>query len=178
MSNFKPGWYLLYTRPRFEKKVAIELARLNTTCFLPTTKKLRIWWDRKKYIDEPLFPSYVFVCLKSNHDFHNSVNVPGVLGFVRTGKHIQIVNDRIVNNLMILMNQSSELEVSSSDFHIGQELVIRQGPLAGLYCEVIRINNKQKLLVRVGLLQRSVVLNIGADDLIPVYGDDCISIRQ
>lgn len=166
---------MVYTRPRAEKKVAFELNRSKIKAFLPTVKTLRIWWDRKKYVDEPLFPSYVFVYLNNNLDYHNSACVPGVLDFVRTGKHIQMVADTVVNNLMILTCHSNELEVSSVNFMIGQQLVIGHGPLTGLQCEIVRIDNKRKLLVRVDLLQRNVLLNISADHLIPLSKLDLLS---
>ena len=63
MSQFKVGWYLIYTKPHHEKKVYTRLLERNINAFLPLTKRLRSWNDRKKYIDEPLFPSYVFIYL-------------------------------------------------------------------------------------------------------------------
>jgi transcriptional antiterminator RfaH len=59
MKNLFAGWYLLYTKPRHEKKVSAALTEASVNSYLPTAKKLRTWCDRKKYIDEPLFPSYV-----------------------------------------------------------------------------------------------------------------------
>ena len=54
-------WYALYTRARCEKKVTMRLNELDIKSFLPMQKVLRIWSDRKKYLEQPLFPSYVFV---------------------------------------------------------------------------------------------------------------------
>ena len=68
MNNFLKGWYLIYTRPRHEKKVFLQLTEMKVRSLLPTTKKLRTWHDRKKYIDEPLFPSYIFVYLEDKYN--------------------------------------------------------------------------------------------------------------
>ena len=54
-------WYALYTRPRVEKRVASILEEKEIRAFLPTRSVMRQWSDRKKVVEEPLFPSYVFV---------------------------------------------------------------------------------------------------------------------
>jgi hypothetical protein len=48
MNTFRIGWYLIYTRPQHEKKVYSQLSTLKIDSFLPLTRKLRIWHDRKK----------------------------------------------------------------------------------------------------------------------------------
>ncbi len=54
-------WYALYTRPRHEKAVAEQLERHRIEVFLPLREVLSRWKDRKKLVQRPLFPSYVFV---------------------------------------------------------------------------------------------------------------------
>ncbi len=48
-------WYLLYTNPRAEKKVALELQKKGFEVFLPLQRTLKVWSDRKKWVEEPLF---------------------------------------------------------------------------------------------------------------------------
>jgi hypothetical protein len=59
MQAFKKGWYVAYTKPRHERTAVYSLQKAGIGSFLPLTKKLRIWSDRKKYVEEPLFPSYL-----------------------------------------------------------------------------------------------------------------------
>src|SRR5688500_10904022 len=54
-------WYAVYTRPRWEKKVAAALSKSEIENYCPLNKVERRWSDRKKIIEEPLFTSYVFV---------------------------------------------------------------------------------------------------------------------
>ena len=54
-------WYAVYTRPRWEKKVASLLTKKKIENFCPLNKVVRQWADRKKTVYEPLFTSYVFV---------------------------------------------------------------------------------------------------------------------
>jgi transcriptional antiterminator RfaH len=74
MNNFSSAWYVIYTRPRHEKRVVEHLAQLNIETFLPCIVTLRKWHDRKKYLEVPLFPSYVFVYLKTAQEYFDSLN--------------------------------------------------------------------------------------------------------
>src|SRR5262245_50039934 len=64
-SDTKKQWYALYTRARWEKKVADHLEKGKFQVYCPVNKIQRQWADRKKVILEPLFTSYVFVCVSS-----------------------------------------------------------------------------------------------------------------
>ena len=62
----EPKWYAVYTKPRWEKKVAELLARQGMEQYCPLNKVQRQWSDRKKTIEEPLFKSYVFIHVKED----------------------------------------------------------------------------------------------------------------
>ncbi|MEO5562061.1 MAG: UpxY family transcription antiterminator, partial [Chitinophagaceae bacterium] len=165
---FKKGWYVIYTKSRHEKRVTHKLAELEIIFFLPITKQLRKWSDRKKYIDLPLFPSYIFVYLDDMNDYYNSLSIPGVLCYVRFGGEIACVSEAVINNLKLLAGKELEIEIGSEYFQPGQQVVIRQGILTGLSCEFVRYNNKEKFLVRVNLLQRNILVTIPSGHLMPV----------
>ena len=165
MKNFNTGWYLLYTKPRHERKVSTALTEASVNIYLPTAKKLRTWCDRKKYIDEPLFPSYVFVHLNSMHDYLTSLNTEGALYFVRFGKEIARINQSIIDDIKLIVGKGTDIEVTPEYFSLGQKLVIHQGPLTGLTCEVVQYNGREKLLVRVHLLQRNILLTLPPNNL-------------
>ena len=62
-------WYALYTEPRHEKKVADRLLKLGVEVYCPLVTQIKQWSDRKKKVEVPLLPSYVFVKLEdSNRD--------------------------------------------------------------------------------------------------------------
>lgn len=159
MNNFKSGWYLIYTKPRHEKKVHTRLNELKVTSFLPMKKEVSTWHDRKKIIDKPLFPSYVFIYLNGMKDYYDGMDADGTLYYVKTGKQIVRVGDEIVDNIKLAV-QSTDIEVSANNFQPGHKLIITQGALTGLSCEVVEYESSQKLLVRVDLLQRNVLLTM------------------
>ena len=55
------SWYAVYTKPKWEKKVAELLARKGIEHYCPLNRVLKQWHDRKKWVEEPLLTSYVFV---------------------------------------------------------------------------------------------------------------------
>jgi transcriptional antiterminator RfaH len=160
MNIFRKGWYLIYTKPRHEKKVYTQLAEMNIESLLPMTQKLRTRQNTRRYVAEPLFPSYVFIYLEDKQNYFRGIDLEGALYYVRTGKEIARVNEEVIQNVRLITSHGHDLEVSELRFVPGQKLVIKQGPFTGLACEVVHINNKEKLLVRVDLLQRNLLLNI------------------
>lgn len=165
-NKFRVGWYLIYTKPRHEKKVHARLTELAVNSFLPIRKTLRTWHDRRKVIDEPLFPSYVFIYLNDMQHYYNGMEVEGALYYVKIGKEMARVSDSVVNSIKIATQHEKDIEVSDTFFQPGHKLVISQGALSGLTCEVVENNNRQKLLVRVDLLQRNILLTLPEDHLV------------
>lgn len=168
MGHFSPGWYVIYTMPCHEKKVHFRLTELSIVGFLPTKKTLRTWHDRKKYVDEPLFPSYLFVFLKDLRNYYEGNAVEGVLSYVRIGKDLARVNESVINDIKLVTEKGSDIEVTKEQFLPGRKLVIGKGPLTGLSCEVVEVNKRELLLVRVNLLQRNVLLTLPRESLMTV----------
>jgi transcriptional antiterminator RfaH len=168
MSHFNEGWYLIYTKPKHEKRVAENLTDANLTYLLPTIKKLRVWSDRRKYIDTPLFPSYVFAYLKNMEDYYQGLNAEGALYFVKFDKKVVRVKETIIDSIRLLVDQGTDIEVNNDYFRPGQQLQIYEGPLTGLTGEVVQVNGKEKILVRVHLLQRNLLATLPVRAVQPV----------
>ncbi|ACU62629.1 UpxY family transcription antiterminator [Chitinophaga pinensis] len=165
MNKLIEGWYALYTMPRHEKKLHTRLSELNVTSFLPMTRMLRTWHDRKKYVEMPLFPSYIFVYLNNIEHYYNVLNTNGALYYVKTGNELSRISEQIIHYIRIVSEQSTGIELSADYFPPGKELLISSGPLAGFSCEVVSYKNSEKILVRVSLLQRSLLCSYTADSL-------------
>tara|TARA_A100001011_G_scaffold304732_1_gene319137 strand:- start:403 stop:846 length:444 start_codon:yes stop_codon:yes gene_type:complete len=55
------NWYVLYTKPRHEKKAEKDLIAIGINAYCPTRKEYSFWSDRKKKIEKPILPSMVLV---------------------------------------------------------------------------------------------------------------------
>ena len=60
-------WYVLYTKPRQEKKVADSLNAIGIEAYCPMVTVVKQWSDRKKKVQIPLINSYVFVNIEEHH---------------------------------------------------------------------------------------------------------------
>ena len=75
------SWYVLYTKPRSEKKVEQELLSLGIHAYCPTRSEIRIWSDRKKSIQVPVLPSMVLVNIDEK-DINIVFECPSVLRYM------------------------------------------------------------------------------------------------
>jgi transcription antitermination factor NusG len=74
-------WFALYTKPRNEKKVAENLAALGIEVYCPLVTTIKQWSDRKKKVESPLIPSYVFVKIEEANR-KDVFQVAGVVQYV------------------------------------------------------------------------------------------------
>jgi len=72
-------WYAIYTRPRHEKKVFALLEEKMQEVFLPLVIQVRLWKDRKKKVEVPLFNSYLF----ARFDYKNRFDLLQTKGIVK-----------------------------------------------------------------------------------------------
>ena len=71
-------WFVVYTRPRWEKKVHSLLTAKSIESYCPLHKVRRKWSDRIKLVEEPLFKSYVFVRVEDKDKFelkHQEISI-------------------------------------------------------------------------------------------------------
>jgi len=61
------SWYVLYTKPRQEKKVTDSLIAIGIEAYCPIVTVVKQWSDRKKKVQIPLINSYVFVNIEEHH---------------------------------------------------------------------------------------------------------------
>src|SRR4051794_40195177 len=132
MAAVKTGWYVVYTKPHHEKNVVKSLDHFQIQNFLPIAKTLRIWASKKKYVHQPLFPGYVFVKLNSKQLYLQSLQIPGILYYIKTDNQIAEVSETIINKLQAIISGSVDtMEVVYERFSEGTHLDIKEGPFKG-----------------------------------------------
>lgn len=60
------NWYVLYTKPRKEKKAIFKLEEIDINAYCPMVETVRQWSDRKKKVITPLIPSCIFIYCKES----------------------------------------------------------------------------------------------------------------
>jgi transcription antitermination factor NusG len=162
MINFTIGWYVLYVKSRWERKVFESLEEISLEAYLPQVKTVRQWSDRKKTITKPLFPSYVFVNIHSSLEFHKALAVNGACGYIRFGKGYACVPEKEINRIKLLVTDGylTDIETNVRFPKIGETKKITYGPLNGLECEIMKVENEHKILVRIDSLRQDIVATL------------------
>ncbi|MCD6346312.1 MAG: UpxY family transcription antiterminator [Bacteroidales bacterium] len=152
-------WYALYTKSRREKEVERDLIEDGYEVYLPTIRKLHQWIDRKKWVEVPLFSGYIFVRV-SHREYFNVLQHPGAVKYVSFGGEPSQVPDNQVEAVKRVLGENLDFEVTTDRFKPGEIVEIGVGPMSGQKGEIIRIAGKKKLLIRIGEIGYSLVVNV------------------
>src|ERR1700730_16008897 len=97
-----PRWFAIRTSPRWELRASSELSHRGLETYLPICRVKHNWSDRKKIIEQPLFPGYLF------GRFHLADRVrvlqsPGVKQIVGIGATPSPISDTEIASLQTLV---------------------------------------------------------------------------
>lgn len=159
-------WYAIYVKSRHEFVSRDELGRKGIETFLPSANRLRRWKDRKKSIEFPLFPGYVFVRTPDNPEAHLHVlKTRGVVTFVSLGPGGPTpVSDEEINSLKVLLESGREVDIYP-DLKEGARIRVKGGPLKSAEGVIVRREHRDVFAVNVELLGRSLGVRVYAEDL-------------
>ncbi len=129
--------------------------------FLPMKKELHMWSDRKKWIEVPLFSSYVFVRILPVEK-ERVFALDGFVKFVTTNGKPCIVPQRQIDGIKKIIDSYPErVDVLDSDY-VGVEGTIIAGPLAGMQGRIIEVKNRKCFTMRIDGIERVLSVTIPA----------------
>lgn len=160
-------WFAVYTKPRWEKKVAGILDDNGIENYCPLNKVVKQWSDRKKVILEPLFKSYVFVRVKDSEKW-DLKNVNGILNFVYwLGKPARIKEEDIFT-IKKFLNEFSDVQIEEvSRLTVNSKVRIKQGLLMNYNGVLVEINGS-RAKVRIETMGVQLSANFDKKNLEPV----------
>ncbi len=132
-------WYAVYTRPRWEKKVASLLLDKGIENYCPINKVTRQWSDRKKVVLEPVFKGYVFVRLEDDKKWEVK-SVHGILNYVYWLGKPAVIRDEEIDLIRKFLNEFNDVQVEAKGLVINSEVRVKQGVLMnyrGIIVEVL-----------------------------------------
>lgn len=139
-------WMIVYTKPRCEKKVATLLTRIGVENYCPVKRELKQWSDRRKYVDEVIIKSYVFVHVEESERLA-VLQTPGVLNFVYWLKKPAIVRDAEMKALFDFLAKYQDSPIEVTEIPIGARAKILEGPLISLEGDIVAVD-KTKVSIR------------------------------
>ncbi len=166
LSERAPNWFAAYTAPRHEKAVARQFESRHIEAFLPLYRSMRRWRNGCTVaVDQPLFPSYIFVCIE-RREAVKVLQVPGIVSIVSTGREPASLPASEIESLR------SGLPLRQFEPHpylvVGEKVRIVSGSLAGVAGVLLRKKNNLRVVLTLDLIQQSVAVEVGIDEIEPL----------
>lgn len=159
------NWHAVYVKSRSEKKAQKELQFKEIESFLPLQLKLRQWSDRKKWVEMPLIPGYLFVRI-SRKEYDPVLQSNFIVSYVRFEGIAAVIPDNQIDYLKLMLKQDNlNIEITQETFEPGQMIEVVSGPLIGLRAKLVRIKGKEKVAIELEQLGYSALIEISAEDI-------------
>jgi transcription antitermination factor NusG len=157
-------WFAVYTTCRHEKRIAQYLSQRNIEHYLPLYRADRKWRDGSKVtLDLPLFPSYIFVHIKSSERV-SVLSVPGAVAVVGgTGGEPAPLPDAAIEALRAGLTER-RIEPHSL-LSVGRQARIRTGAFAGMQGIVLRKKSGYRVVLTLKQIMQSIAVEVNEDDL-------------
>lgn len=160
-------WYAVYTKPRWEKKVFERLQNEQLEAYCPQNRVRKKWSDRTKWVQEPLFKSYVFVKV-AEEEMTRVRMVNGVVNFVYWLGKPAVVKQKEIETIRKFLNDYEEVWAEPIDLSADARVTIRKGLLMDKEARVMKVmNNKVRVVIEsigyslVAVIHKSNVTLIG-----------------
>lgn len=161
-------WFAIRTRSRHERVVERQLQGQAIEVFFPAASQLHQWSDRRKLVESPLFPGYVFVHIASSPEervrvlrTHGVVEIVGFQGQGISIPHEQIDAVRALVDGNVAFTKHAFLK-------LGQRVRVRGGSLDGVEGILVAQNGARNLVISVEPIQRSLSIRIEGYQVEPV----------
>ncbi|GAB3927624.1 UpxY family transcription antiterminator [Mucilaginibacter myungsuensis] len=151
-------WYPVYTDARAEKKAYQALVDKGVTAYLPLRKTLKQWADRKKWVEEPLIRSYLFVNIKAGQQA-DVLMTRGIARFIYFSGKVAAMPDRQIEALKLVLAGDTDVEVTEEELKPGEKVRIKAGPLKDMEAEVVEYRSQKRLALRFEHLGCSVIIH-------------------
>ena len=139
------AWYAIYTKPRAEKKVASRLSDRGIDMYCPLKKTMRQWSDRKKMVEIPVFPSYVFVHIEPQ-ERQKVLETPGVVQFVYWLGKPAVIRQLEIDRIREFLEEFSEVQFNPIPVTPGMRVKIKEGALKENQGVVLEVKNNRVVL--------------------------------
>jgi transcriptional antiterminator RfaH len=163
------AWVVVNTHPHREPVALENLARQGFPAYCPSVRRRITHARRTRDVLRPLFPGYLFVHVNSDQlEYRPILSTRGVRTLVRFGQRPSFLEDAFIRDL-----KSREVEGvivrPPSPYKVGQTVSIAGGPFDGIAAAIIEMDEKDRLVVLMKLLNRSIKVEIRAEMVVADY---------
>jgi transcriptional antiterminator RfaH len=152
-------WYAIYVKSRTEKKVAGLLEEKGLALYLPLIRVLKQWSDRKRWVDEPLFKSYIFVNIEQKQ-YYEVLQVPGVVRYITFERKAVPIREQQIEAIRYFLNEKEPEYDSEQIWEKGQQVEIISGSMTGLIGQLVDVKGKHKVSITIDAINRTLLIQI------------------
>jgi transcription antitermination factor NusG len=122
-------WHAIYTRSKWEKKVADSLAKKKVEVYLPSNRNInRQWADKKRASADPLFKSLVFVNVTDNQ-MAEIKKTEGVINFVYWLSSPAVIKTEEIDTIRKFLIEYEQVSIEKTEVRPEDKVRIINGPL-------------------------------------------------
>lgn len=147
-------WLVAYVKSCMEKKTVERLRAMGIECYLPVQSEIHQWSDRRKRVDRLVLPMLVFVHV-TPLERPLPLTLAAVLRYMvlRGQRTPAVIPDDQMERFRFMLDYSPEaVTFSPATFEPGDSIRVIKGPLSGLEGEMVTLNGRYHVLVRLDLL--------------------------
>lgn len=157
MKTGTKNWYAVYTRPRWEKRIAQKLEEKGIEAYCPLNRVVRQWSDRKKTVHEPLFKGYVFVYIEESEKW-NVKAIEGILNYVYWNGKPGIVRADEIKTIKRFLNHFTDVQVEEYKLAVDTKVKVKAGILIDYEGTIVEVTgNRARVKIESMGLQLSAV---------------------
>lgn len=140
------NWYVVYTKPKWEKKVAERLNEIGVVAYCPLVTKISQWSDRKKRISVPLFNSYVFVQVEDK-DRNRVFEISGAVRYLFWLGKPAVVKDLEIEAIRQWLSAPDVYEVALDQWKKGDKITLESGPFISQTAIIQEVKQNHYILI-------------------------------
>ncbi len=159
MNTSEKSWYAVYVKSRTEKKVALEFKYEEIDHYLPLIKRLKQWSDRKKWVEEPLFRSYIFVNIEQA-DYYKVLQVQGAVKYISFEGHAVPIPEPQIIAIKYFLEETDPDNVNEHSWKKGQKVEVISGSMTGLLGQLIEVRGKHMVQVEIETVGSTLLIHI------------------
>ena len=152
------NWIAIYTRSRHECTVARQLQKMGFEVYVPMRREPHQWSDRKRFVNVPLIPSYVFTKIPLNL-YYCIYDAYGIVRIIMFNGRIAIIKEEEIELLRMVENCREAVVITDKNFRKGDEVEIVKGKFTGESGKILSERNNGK----VGILIEEIGIKIIID---------------
>ncbi len=141
------NWYLVYTKPKCEKKVAGLLTKRKIENFCPLNCKPIKQFRKNKLLYEPLFCGYVFAFVEESN-LSLLRQVENVVNLVYWKGKPAIINEEEIETIKNFTHDHSDIKLERTNVHVNGDARVSDGVSYTIDGKILIIKNKS---IRVNL---------------------------